>query len=425
MRIWIWRDCEPLPTDPGEPRLMRAGMFSKRLAAAGHDVRWFNSTFDHYQKRQRDLAPGAYPLEPGLTLELLKGRGYSSNASPTRFIHNAMVARRAVERARDLLASGEPAPDVMIMDMPLPELAAAGVRLARELGVPSVVCIRDIWPDFFLRFLPKSVIWAAGPFVWYMDRIVREACKGADSIVGISPGYLQWGLRKAGRPRAETDPILPLGYSPERVSADLDAATRRLAGKGIDFSRSLAVFIGSWGFTYDMELMLDAAEALADRDDIQFVVAGGGEQSSLVRSRAANLPNVVLPGWIDRQEIGALLEKAAVGLSPYRRAAPQGMPNKLFEYMSAGLFQIATLAGEAAELIGEERLGIVVPAGDRASFVEAVLRSIDDGHGPEERERIRTYFDRHFDADRIYADYAAHLDRLVRASDPAGLERAA
>lgn len=414
MTIWIWRDCEPLPTDPGARRLMRAGMFSQRLAAAGHRVRWFNSTFDHYQKRHRDTEPGSYELSDGVTLELVKGLGYRSNGSPSRFVHNLLSARRFTDRGRALRAGGE-IPDVMVMDMPLPETAAAGVKLASEWGIPSVVCIRDVWPDFFLRFLPRSVVWAAGPFVWHMDRIVRTACANATSIVGISKGYLDWGLAKAGRKRRDTDPILPLGYSPERVSGNLVRAQERLEAKGVDFSKSLAIFIGSWGYTYDIDLLLAAAEGLSHRDDIQFVITGSGEQADLIAARAPALKNAVFPGWVDRDEIGVLVQRAAVGLSPYRHAAPQGMPNKLFEYMSAGLFQVATLAGESADLLSSERLGQTVPARDREAFAAAVLQAVDSGQPPEERERIRRYFDDHFDADRVYGDYTTHLERLVAA----------
>lgn len=413
MNVWIWRDCEPLPTDPGARRLMRAGMFSQRLAEAGHHVRWFNTTFDHYQKCHRDTAPGSYPIAEDLRLELVKGLGYRSNASPMRFVHNILAGRRFVERAHEIRAGGE-MPDIMVMDMPLPETAAAGVQLAREWGVPSVVCIRDVWPDFFLRFLPRSVVWMARPFVWHMDRIVKAACADATSIVGISQGYLDWGLGKAGRSRRPTDPILPLGYSPERDPGGSREAEARLRKKGVDFDRSLAVFIGSWGYTYDIELLLDVAAQLADRGDIQFVIAGSGEQADLVAARAPELKNTVFTGWVDRQEIGVLVERAAVGLSPYRHAAPQGMPNKLFEYMSAGLFQVATLAGESAELISAERLGRAVPAKDRDLFAEAILAGIAEMRNMDERARIRRYFDEHFDADHVYAEYRRHLERLVR-----------
>lgn len=412
MIVWVWRDCEPLPLDPGNPRLMRAGMFCAALAARGHRVRWFNSTFDHYQKRFRTLEPGSYTLDDGVHVELVDGIGYFSNGSPRRLLHNAVVAQRFTRRAHDIAVAVGERPDVLVADLPMPDSALKAVRLARKWGVPSVVSIRDLWPDFFLSFLSPIRRGLAKPFIVNLNRIVNSACREADHLIGISENYLAWSLKKAGRERREGDAIIPLGYAPSKAP-HTEMSIGSLAAKGVDFGKDLATFVGSWGRTYDLKLLLEAAEDLKAEPGLQIVIAGHGEQGSALTEAAKMLPNVVLPGWLDRQEIATLLERSSVALAPYSISAPQGLPNKLFEYMAAGLFQVTTLRSEARTVLDASRAGLTVPAGNRQAFANAVLAGRDVGRDPAKRRAIKAYFSDHFAAERVYARYADELEVIV------------
>jgi glycosyltransferase involved in cell wall biosynthesis len=417
--VWVWRDCEPLPFDSNNPRLMRAGMLCAALAERGHQVRWFNSTFDHYQKRKRDQAPGSYPISEGLKVELVEGLGYGSNGSARRLLHNALVAQRFARRAREIRRSTGERPDVIVADLPMPDSALAAVRLARAWSIPSVVSVRDLWPDFFTSFLGPAKRWLAKPFIANLDRTVKAACSGADHLIGISSGYLAWALQKAGRAKRKGDSIAPLGYAPPKLEAD-EANLAALRAKGIDPDKDLATFIGSWGRTYDLELLLAAAARLQSVDDLQFVIAGKGEQGTAFTQAARKLPNVVLPGWLDRAEIAALLERSSVALAPYSSDAPQGLPNKLFEYMAAGLYQVTTLRSEAREVLEVSAAGAVVDAADPEAFAQAIRAAIPIGKDRRRRSKIKAYFAAHFDAQKVYSDYAATLERIATEHDEPG-----
>jgi len=413
LTIWIWRDCEPLPFDPDNPRLMRAGMLATQLAEAGHKVRWFNSTFNHYQKCQRTQRPGTHVLADGLILELLDGPGYDRNTSPKRFIHNWLVAKRAVNRASQIVQQGHDKPDLMVLDMPMPEMALRGVRLAEQWKIPSLVSVRDLWPDFFENFLSPVKAQLARPIIAKIDHEVKEACREATSIVGISEGYLDWALLKAGRERRESDAILPLGYSRLDLDTDQHRARGELEHLGIDYTKSLVCFIGSWGKTYDLEFLLDTAALLDQRSDIQFIIAGDGEQAGSLGERMERQANVICPGWLNRNQIAQLMHDSDVAIAPYRTDSPQGMPNKLFEYMSAGLFQVVSLRGEGAELLQKENLGITVDMQDPHSAATAISNALKCHANEVERTRIQKYFNQNFDAGKIYVEYQKHIERLV------------
>src|SRR4051812_47823103 len=87
MKVWVVRDLEPLPTDPGGRRLLRMGLLSAALAERGHETIWFTSSFDHYQKRQRSAGDQVLQVAPNLTIKVLRARGYHDNISMRRFLH--------------------------------------------------------------------------------------------------------------------------------------------------------------------------------------------------------------------------------------------------------------------------------------------------------------------------------------------------
>jgi glycosyltransferase involved in cell wall biosynthesis len=406
---------EPLPTDPGDRRLMRGGMLCKALAARGHEVTWFTSTFDHYAKRQRMARSGTLAVSDNYRIELLRAPGYRRNGSPFRMWHNWRFARAFLDFARHSAQR----PDVIVTDVPTTEAAQAAVLVGRRWGVPTLLSIRDLWPDFFGRFLPPAARPVLRLAIARFERQVAYACGNATAIIGISPRYLEWGLRKGGREQGPLDGVVPLGYEPvAAAAADPAQAEQRLRQLGVDPGKRLVSFVGSWGGTCDLDLVLAAAARLRAVEDVQFVLAGDGDSRTALLARIATLHNVVAPGWLTATEIAMLLENSALGLLPYRAEAPQGLPNKIFEYMAYGVFQISTLPGEADETLTALAAGRTVAAGDAASMADAIVESLEKAAGAGERERIRGEFDARYSAAAVYADLSERIERLAGAATP-------
>lgn len=410
---------EPLPVmDPGNPRLLRTGVLAERLACRGHEVDWWTSTFDHYGKRQRTLSDSSYQWR-GVTVHLLKSVGYRRNVSPQRFVEHFQVARKFAQQIRR-----EPRPDVILASLPTLELAVACVRFGREAGVPVLVDVRDLWPDAIVDLAPRAIRSIASAMLYWMRRAAREALRDCTGIIGISDAYLDWGLRHAQRPRRHQDAVFPLGYVPPVRTTDADAAAGlRLHGLGVDEGRILCWYVGSFGRLYDLAPVLDAAESAAREfgDSVQFVISGEGELGPAWRQKAAGASNVVFTGWIGADEINWLRARAAVGLQPYLAGAPQGLANKLFEYLSAGIPVVSSLRGENEALIAEHDCGITYEAGSGASCYAALRPLLLDA---EKRKRMgangRRVFVERFDADKVFEGLVAHLEWVARSGTTTG-----
>ena len=410
MKIWLVRDLEPLPTDPGAPRLMRAGMLASTLAAQGHQTTWFTSTFNHSAKTRRATCDQCLDAGQNLTIRVFDAPGYTRNISLRRIWHN----RRFAEAFRRYAVTSGERPDVLVADLPTTEAAKAAVAFGSDAGIPTVVSIRDLWPDFFADFLPAAARPLARLALRPLDAQARFACRHATSLVGISERYLAWGQDKGAGRATDQDRVFPLGYRRSRAASSeaIEATLNRL---GISRTRHIVAFVGSWGATYDLDRVFEACRLLAGRDDILFVLAGDSASRPELAAALRELPNVILTGWIDSDTIASLLSRAAIGLLPYSAKAPQGLPNKVFEYMAYGAYQLATLGGEIAALYATTGTGRSLPQASPAELAGAIEAALADPAILQGREQRIAVFEKRFDADKIYADMAEHLVEVARS----------
>lgn len=413
MKVWLTEIGEPLPLDAGS-RPMRAGLLAETLAARDHDVTWWASTFDHAHKTRRSAAPGSVSLGAHLRLELLPAPGYRRNVSFARMRHQRAIARAFAARAESL-----PPPDLVYCCVPTLELTEAAVRYASARGVPVVVDVRDLWPDILVDAVPWPLRALARLVLHPEFRRARYVFRSATAIVGVSEGYLDWGLRQAGRARGSWDAVFPHGYPRPTLAAAAGARARaQIESLGVDPRRVVCCFVGSFGRSYDLGTVIEAARRLerGGRSDMQFVLAGDGERRAAWQRQAAGLSNVIFTGWLSGDAIAALLELARLGLVAYAPHAPQGLPNKLFEYLSAGLPVVSSLRGETEGFLRETACGATYPPGDAAALAALLVQlTADDSARREMGRRALARYDAEFAAPQVYGRLADHLERFTRS----------
>jgi hypothetical protein len=108
MKIWLLEIGELLPLNPNN-RKMRVGMLSEKFVERGHTVCWWVSAFEHQQKKMLFENDDEVTLSNGLTLQVLRGCGYRTNVSLSRYIDHRIIARKF-----RLLSKKMSLPDVII-----------------------------------------------------------------------------------------------------------------------------------------------------------------------------------------------------------------------------------------------------------------------------------------------------------------------
>jgi len=411
MNIWLLQTGEPLPIKSGV-RKMRTAVLADKLLERGHRALWWASAFEHQRKVMVSDRDRNFDISEGYTIRVLRGCRYRTNVSLARYIDHLIVAFKFRMQSKKY-----PKPDVIVASMPDHLLAYEAARYARKNNIPFIVDIRDLWPDIFLDRFRSMGLYGAGKIVLARDfMLLASLLKSADALSAMSNGILQWGLDKIGRARGPFDKVFYLGY---KVYSDKVAGSNE--GSVIppwlkdQEDQKLFIFIGTFGVSYELELVMEAARRFNEsgRTDICFVLAGAGEKFDMIRKKAVELKNVILPGWIGEKEIDALLKMAYAGLVPCR-SVENAMPNKPFEYLSAGLPLINSLEGEIAGLIDSHRFGLNYLPGDLDGLCQCIERLASDHSLHDEMSRnALDFFTKYGDADKIYDGYAGHIELVA------------
>ncbi len=418
MKIWLVTIGEPVPVQGEGDRLHRTGYFARYLARQGHHVVWWTSAFDHFRKRHHFNHDAAIRTPDGLDIRLLHGCGYKRNLSVQRILDHSMVARRFARAVR-----GQGRPDVIVSALPTIDLCDRCVRLGRTLDVPVVLDLRDMWPDLFLDYFPSVLAPVGRLLLRPMFRQAQAALSGATAVIGITEPFVEWGLKRAGRPRTELDRAFPFGYdTAPPPAADIEAAERHWDALGVvtDPAVFTVCYVGTLGRQLDLAHVIDAARMLRDRGRrFQFVLCGTGDRRAEYQEAAREIPGVLFPGWIHAAQIYALLRRCAMGLDPLpeRDDFLATVNNKAVEYLSAGLPVVSSpTRGELFELLRQERCGYSYDAHDAESLARLLgsLAGRRDSIAAMSANASRLFHQR-FQADVVCARLAAHLEQVCRA----------
>jgi len=412
VRIWLLKDGETLPVQDGS-RKMRTWMLAEALAKRGHDVVWWSSTFSHQRKELVARSDDTFPVCDGVILKLLHAGSYRRNVSVRRLFHHRALAQRFAD-----CADSEDAPDIIVSAYPIIEVASQAMQFAKRHAIPIVVDVRDLWPDYFLEHVPRILRGLAKVALRGAFRQKQYIIRNADSVVATTEGILRWALQTGGRKRTQFDRPFHLGY-PSAIAAN-DAESLDCPDYLQPFrDRTIFTFVGIFGSAYDLETVCRTAKVLADDGDerVHFVFAGTGRRFEDISAQAQGLPNVTMPGWLWKEQIDALLQHSDVGLVPFYDGIPDAMPNKVFEYLSAGLPLMTCLSGELRDLVESCRIGYHYRDGDHASLLAGIRKIAADGNLVEKMsQNARSVFEERFTADTIYGAYAEHIERLHAAS---------
>lgn len=415
-KLWLVTVGEPLPIDGTAPKLIRTGLMAEELCRRGVQVTWWSSTFDHFRKNNRFEKTTELRAGEREKLVLLHGPAYQTNISLRRIRNHRAIAhefRRLLNRADDK-------PDAIVVSYPTIELAREAVFWGRARNVPVVVDVRDLWPDIFLDFIPTPLRWLGALALRNDFNAARYSFANASGIWGVSDGYLNFGLKYAGRQKSPVDAVIPIPVSRLRPAGPGDSAAKRsLLAKGVDPSKKIFWFVGSFAKTYDLLTVIRAARSdkiAALSNAIQFVFSGGGEKEAEWREAAAGLHNAMFTGWLQGDEVAAMGQLASFGLQAYAPGAPQGLANKLPDYLRFGLPILGSLKGENEEFLAAHECGLTYRAGDADDLAEKILRVLGDPSGAAAMARNASRaFETVFELERVCDLATEKLNELIES----------
>jgi len=307
-----------------------------------------------------------------------------------------------------------PRPDLVYASTPHLLTPLVGWMLARVRGIPFVIEVRDLWPDVLVGMGQLT----SGSLLYRLLRGLEQFLyKRAEAVVVLADGS-RAHLIEEGIPAGKIT-VVPNGADVDFFAAP---APRDALRSRFGFSGIVAVYAGAHGPANGLDLLLDAARAVSDElPDLAVVLVGDGvaKQQLMARARRDGLTNVRFLDPVPKQEIPALLGAADIGVHvladvPLFRYGVS--PNKLFDYMAAGLPVITNTPGEVGGIVEAARAGVAVAPNDLATGLRAVAGA-DRAQQQAWGAAGRSYLREHRSRDQLAQQLEQVLDDVMAKSD--------
>jgi glycosyltransferase involved in cell wall biosynthesis len=346
---------------------VRAEKVCSALTEAGHEVHMVARNRDGRELKERLSECTVHRISPfrGLGARLDAASQFPAFFNP-RWLR--LMMRVAREKSIEL---------VLVRDLPL---APTALHVGRRTGVPVVLdmaenypaMIRDLWttgstkPGDFLVRNPKAV-----------EAVERWVLKRVDHTLVVVE---ESGERLVHDLGVHPDHITVVGNTP---SADRVYQHRPGSGggrRGHSASRPLhLIYLGLLEQARGLAAIIEATGlALADGKPVRLTIIGDGRASKDFRELALTFPgpenDIRFLGYLPYDEALEHFREADVGVIPHlpNESWNTTIPNKLFDYMAAGLAVLTSEAVPTRRVVESVGCGVSFDGGNARSALRAI-----------------------------------------------------
>lgn len=241
------------------------------------------------------------------------------------------------------------------------------------------------------EFQKESTV-ATLPFRLVRDAVARHAAHIVTPSAYLRELAIGWG--------AAPDRVTVLPNPAPRIAEDSSRDELRVR---FGMTRPTLVFAGRLAPQKSLDLGIEAARAA----DVDLVVAGDGPE----RERLESLGHARFLGALPRQGVLELFRAADVSLLS---STWENFPHGVVESLAAGTPVIATRVGGVAEVVQDDKNGLLVPPRDVDALTAAIRRIVTE---PGLLERLRSAAApsvADYAADRVYGRLVDILERSRR-----------
>ena len=237
--------------------------------------------------------------------------------------------------------------------------------------------VYDVYPDALIAYKmidPDSLISR------FWKRSNKRIFKRAKNIFTISEG-----MKKVLCQYIDPDKIkvIPVWTDNSFLKPVPKAGNKFIQKFGLE-DKFLVMYSGNLGHSHPVEVLLEIAAAIKNKD-IYFVIVGEGDKQKLIRSliEKKSLLNCILLPWQEVEMLPCSLAAADIGVVTLgTEASSLSIPSKTFNLMSVGvpIMGIADSAAELSTLINGLQIGkcfIQKDIDQMISFIEFVKSNED------------------------------------------------
>jgi glycosyltransferase involved in cell wall biosynthesis len=307
-------------------------------------------------------------------------------------------------------------PDLIFVEAQPLTLAIPAWLAARFRGIPYVYNT----PDLQVEFAGQDGWIGLRSLIALAGRLESFLMRNALTVTTVTHAFVDHFVKERHVARAKMS-FLPNGADTEQLkpSARSEAYASRL-GVG---DRKVFTYAGTHAHYQGLEVIVEAAKFLRDREDIVILMVGNGpvRQHLIDMAREYGLRNIVFE-QSPFEEMNSLMSITWCSLVILRNipAAKKMRLSKAIPPLACGVPLIYAGEGETADIVKHEGCGLVVPP-ERPELLAAAIRKLADDPALRASmgSRGRELAEREFSWRSIVREWYRQVGCIQRGEDPA------
>ena len=390
----------------GEKGYTRFRYLCEFLVKKGYEVDLITTTFQHWEKKQRNLESvdqKSYPFG----IKFIYEPGYRKNIDLRRVRSHKIAAenlRKLLEKEGDY--------DLIYVEIPPNDVALAAAEYAHRNKIPFVADVNDLWPEAMRMVFDIPIV---------SDLLFYPLKRDAEKVYSLTSGVIGTSDEYRDRPflNQKRDVLKETVYVGNEISVFDREAERHADEVQKEDGTFWVTYAGTIGTSYDIRTMVLAAEELMKqgKTKIRFQILGDGPTREMLENLAKErkIQNVKFTGYVPYEQMAAYLVKSDVLINSFVRKAPQSIVTKIGDYLAAGKPMINTcMSPEFRKKVEQDGFGINIEPEDVRELVNAVEWMYEnEAERNDIGNRARKIAEEQFDRPVSYGKIEAMISSLI------------
>ena len=390
----------------GEKGYTRFRYLCEFLVKKGYEVDLITTTFQHWEKKQRDLESvdqKSYPFG----IKFIYEPGYRKNIDLRRVRSHKIAAenlRKLLEKEGDY--------DLIYAEIPPNDVALAAAEYAHRNKIPFVADVNDLWPEAMRMVFDIPIV---------SDLLFYPLKRDAEKVYSLTSGVIGTSDEYRDRPflNQKRDVLKETVYVGNEISVFDREAEQHADEVQKEEGTFWVTYAGTIGTSYDIRTMVLAAEELMKqgKTKIRFQILGDGPTREMLENLAKErkIQNVKFTGYVPYEQMAAYLVKSDVLINSFVRKAPQSIVTKIGDYLAAGKPMINTcMSPEFRKKVEQDGFGINIEPEDVRELVNAVGGMYEnEAERNDMGNRARKIAEEQFDRPVSYGKIEAMISSLI------------
>ncbi|MFN8242157.1 MAG: glycosyltransferase family 4 protein [Bacteroidales bacterium] len=278
---------------------------------------------------------------------------------------------------------------IHVNDLPL---ARVGMEFSNKHSAPLVIDLHENWPSLVeISKHTNTIVGRLLSPVSLWRKYEKESTSGANAVITVV-GEMKERISKLG---VDKDKIIVLQNTPYSTTV---ADTRTIE------MRTVFTIIYAGGITYHrgLDVVIRGLKILPEDLPLRLLIVGDGSYTGALKQLSAELEiekKIEFTGRLPRAEVDRLLANCDLALIPHIRSeqSDNSSPNKLFEYMAAGIPVLSSDCISVKRVIEETGCGLTYRADspdDFAKIVESLVanKKLLEEYSSNGRKAVSTRF---------------------------------